>query len=75
MIGSYLVRAIFHGLPRHRLLRSPIDDETEDVGAGVMANNVEIELSARNLAEIEVRREDGLAVPCRAVNNLIGKNS
>jgi hypothetical protein len=56
----------------HGRKRVFVDAELKDVGAGVVAHHVEIELPASDLAGIEAGEEDALPVPERSRQTLPG---
>ena len=54
----------------HGLCGSLVDAELEDVGAGIVADDVEVELAARDVAQVEVRAEDAFFAQQRARHRL-----
>src|SRR5690606_16199977 len=60
------------GLPLagHRALRAPVDDELENVWAGIVPDCVEVVLTPHHVVEIQVGGEDRLTVDRRAGQDL-----
>jgi hypothetical protein len=55
------MREFCWGLPRNRRLHGLIHDEPEDIGASVVADDIQVELAASDLGEVEVGGEEGLS--------------